>query len=168
MTGVMVKLKTNIPGQEMETKIELRHLVDNKWKLISNVRDTVIGLFEENNMFESDGFNSYSKQQIKNLVDAAKDGLKSSLLLVNRQADRYGTKTSVKIMPENNNIETIEWFITERVKLKQDFFILLIFKAPALDAYFDTTNLKDNKPSTPTLLQEKVYTQESKRKNGYA
>ena len=49
MTGVSVK--TNIPGQEMETEIELRHLVDKSGKLISNVRDTVIGLFEENNMF---------------------------------------------------------------------------------------------------------------------
>ena len=66
-------MKTNIPGQEMETEIELRDLVDNKWKLISNVRDTVIGLSEENNMFESDGFNQYSQQQIKRLVDAAKD-----------------------------------------------------------------------------------------------
>ena len=69
-------------------------------------------------MFESYGFNLNNKQQIKNLVDAATDGRKSSLSLVNRQANRYGKKTSVKTMPENRNIETLEWFIAERVQLK--------------------------------------------------
>ena len=85
MTGVFT-VETNIPGQEMETEIELKHLVSKETsKLISNVRDTVIELFEENDMFESDGFNPYSTQKIEGLVDAATDGRKYNLTLISRQ-----------------------------------------------------------------------------------